>query len=82
MHYSVAGDQKMRGQKGREAQYRQIGLKLDKAEAAIQSGQDGSSPRGGNFMGTDDTEAFNVRHNGGRKTNTHGKKAEDLGNFP
>tara|TARA_R110002020_G_scaffold429620_1_gene639252 strand:+ start:61 stop:1716 length:1656 start_codon:yes stop_codon:yes gene_type:complete len=89
MHYSVAGDQKMRGQKGREAQYRQVGLKLDKAyldmckaEAAVQSGQDGSSPRGGNFMGTNDTEAFNVRHNGGRKTNTHGKKAEDLGNFP
>jgi len=42
----------------------------------------GTSPRGGNFMGTNDTEAFNVRHNGGRKTNRYGKRAEDLGNFP
>ena len=42
----------------------------------------GTSPRGGNFMGTNDTEAFNVRHNGGRKTNRHGRRAEDLGNFP
>jgi hypothetical protein len=42
----------------------------------------GTSPRGGDFMGTNDTEAFNVRHNGGRKTNRHGKRAEDLGNFP
>ena len=42
----------------------------------------GTSPRGGNYLGTNDTEAFNVRHNGGRKTNRYGKKPEDLGNFP
>ena len=42
----------------------------------------GTSPRGGNFLGTNDTEAFNVRHNGGRNTKRIGKKPEDLGNFP
>ena len=42
----------------------------------------GTSPRGGDYSGTQDDGKFNVRHNGGRKTNTHGKKAEDLGNFP
>ena len=42
----------------------------------------GTSPRGGDFSGTTDDGKFNVRHNGGRKTNTHGKRAEDLGNFP
>ena len=42
----------------------------------------GTSPRGGDFSGTQDDGKFNVRYNGGRKVNTHGKKAEDLGNFP
>ena len=42
----------------------------------------GTSPRGGDFSGTTDDGKFNVRHNGGRKTNIHGKRAEDLGNFP
>jgi hypothetical protein len=42
----------------------------------------GTSPRGGDYSGTTDDGKFNVRHNGGRKVNTHGKKAEDLGNFP
>ena len=39
---------------------------IRKAEAAIQSGQDGSSPRGGDFSSTNDTELFNVRHNNPR----------------
>ncbi len=42
----------------------------------------GTSPRGGDFSGTTDDGKFNVRHNGGRKTNIHGRRAEDLGNFP
>ena len=42
----------------------------------------GTSPRGGDFSGTTDDGKFNVRHNGGRKTNRYGRRAEDLGNFP
>jgi len=34
----------------------------------------GTSPRGGDYSGTTDDGKFNVRHNGGRKINTHGKK--------
>lgn len=61
---------------------------LDKLTKAIQilkegtNAANGTSPRGGNFLGTNDTEAFNVRHNGGRNTKRIGKKPEDLGNFP
>ena len=61
---------------------------LDKLTKALQilkegtNAANGTSPRGGNYLGTNDTEAFNVRHNGGRKTNRYGKKPEDLGNFP
>ena len=42
----------------------------------------GTSPRGGDYSGTTDDGKFNVRHNGGRKVNTHGKKVDDLSNFP
>ena len=59
--------------------------KLTKALQVLKEGTNaanGTSPRGGNFLGTNDTEAFNVRHNGGRNTKRHGKKPEDLGNFP
>lgn len=61
---------------------------LDKLTKAIQilkegtNAANGTSPRGANFLGTNDTEAFNVRHNGGRNTKRIGKKPEDLGNFP